>query len=402
MCPHNSQLEGVHVLNLSSSVAGAYASWLLGGTGARIVLVEQPGEGNLLRKMPPFLGDQPHHEKSLVFSLYHRGAKSITLDTNTADGRAILEELLQHSDVLIEDFSPDKATSLGLDPGELQKRLPALVAVSITPFGRTGPYASHSARDLTMYAASGKMFITGDPEREPLKPWGYHCEIQGGAQAALGALVGVFWRELSGEGQHVDVSIVECVHVPVQDTVFEWLYDGTTRRRWGNRMPAKPGRAYPDTTLPCKDGYVRIQLGRGDLEDLALIAEEPKLLDDRLRSDPRNHADEIDALLLPWLMRHTKREAVQRLQELQVLAAEVADPQDLTEDPHYAEREFFVQQDHPFMGSLSLPGAPMKLHGTPWQHSRAPLLGEDNYTVYCQSLGYSQGDLVHLREAGII
>ncbi len=395
-------LENIRVLELPGSFGTAYASWLLRGLGANVLMAETPGTGHPLRRMGPFDKDDPHPEKSLVFAVYAHGKQSVTINTSQKTGEKLLHELLDTVDVLVHGLALEECRQLAIDGERLRQQHPTLVSVAVTPFGQTGPYASYKATEINTYAVSGKMNVTGDPNREPIKPWGLQCHAQGGAVGCIAALSGILWRDFTGQGQHADVSMMEAMHIQIADMIFNWLHIKEVRGRQGNRVGTPLARHYPDTVLPTRDGFVYVGAGRGGLDDLAAVTNTPELSSEYLKAAPLGHADEIDELLIPWLSRHTKEEAANILQSVWTLAGEVLSPKEVFEDDGYAERSFFVESDHPVLGSLTVPSFTARLDGVTETGLRAPLLGEHNKEIYGSLLGYSSGDIVRLYEASVI
>jgi crotonobetainyl-CoA:carnitine CoA-transferase CaiB-like acyl-CoA transferase len=395
-------LADLRVIELARSAAAPMCCRLLAGFGAEVVKVEQPGTGDSSRGSGPFQGDLPDREKSAPFLFLNSGKKSITLDVGTATGRDLLLRLLQDADVLVEDLGPRRMQDLGLTFAELQATNPRMIVASISYYGQSGPYSSYEATELTGFAMSGYMSITGQPEREPLKPAGNIGQYEGGLHAATGVMAALLQRELTGKGQLVDTSIAEATCYAAS-MLGPWLNTGDLFRRDGNRHPTQnPNHHYPTTSLPCRDGWVHLHYPSSGNDLIAMLLEIPQLLESDLAEAPRGHADEIDALCLPWLAEHDKFEIVQHAQELRLPFTEVLSPQEILDDPQHAARGYFVDVDHPATGTVRQVGAPVQASETPWQSAPAPLLGEHNQEIYRDRLGYSVDDLARMRDRGII
>lgn len=396
-------LEGLLVLDLSENVAGPFCTKLLAGFGALVVKVERPGLGDRTRRVGPFPDDDPHPEKSPLFLHLNTGKKSISLDLECAAGRHLLQQMIQRSDVLVESSPPGTLARLGLDDEMLQQIRPGLVVTSITPFGQDGPYAAFAGGELVTQALGGYLFLMGEPEREPLRLAGYQAEYQAGLNAAVATMAALYERDETGEGAHLDVSIMECVATLLQAAPQAYLESEEMTGRAGPRLLLRnPTAQYPSTTLACRDGYVHVHGNRYHWEALALFAEEPRLLDERLKSAQREYADEIDALMRPWIEAHTRDEAVRRAQELRLPFASVLSIDEVMADPQHAARAFFVEVEHPVAGQVTHPGAPCEMPETPWQSLPAPLLGEHNEEIYCGWLDLPKEELVTLRQGGVI
>lgn len=388
-------LAGVRVLDLTTGITGPYCTKYMSCFGAEVIKVEPPA-GDPSRQMGPFPGDLPNPEASGTFLYLNTGKQSITLDIQTNTGRDLLLQLAEQADVVVEDLEPGTLAALGLSYETLQRMDEAKIMVSITPFGQTGPWSHWKATELTIWAASGLMWLTGDPERYPLKPGGQQALHNAGLNAFTGALMAIYGRELTGLGQHVDVSAYESIAFMMEPPrTIEASVNNESRARVGNL----------GTLLPASNGHVNLIRGPNQtMETLAEITGVPELADERFRGVQALtvNADEIEALLLPWLLEHTKEEFYHLGQGKGQLFGYCANPQELLESPHLRDRGFFVEIDHPVAGRLTYPGAPYKMSETPWQAARAPLLGEHNDAVYCGRLGLSREDLVNLRRTGVI
>ena len=395
-------LAGIRVLDLSEYISGPYCTKMLAAFGAEVIKIEKPGEGDSSRRMGPFPGDRPHPEKSGLFLYLNTGKKGITLNLRTKSGVKIFKELLKDADALVENFSPGVMRELGLDYETLRAINPRLVMTSITHFGQSGPYRGYKAAPIVDYALGGHLYITGEADREPLCGPGSLPEYLGGLYGFFGLMAALYSREETGLGQWVDVSIMECMAGSHQFTLTRYTYAGDVKRRTGNRYESD----YPITIYPCRDGYVALSTSTQTQHELlhALIGR-PELTDDprfRTPEDRIQNADAFDEIVLPWLKERTKEELFHTCSEWRVPCAPVAGPQELLYDPHFKDRGFWNEMEHPEAGKLTYPGAPFKMSETPWQMGRAPLLGEHNEEIYRERLGYSRGDLVRLRQAGVI
>lgn len=397
-------LNGLRVLEVTTTVAGAYCGRLLAGMGADVLKVEPP-EGDPLRRYGPFPGDVPHPEKSGLFLHLNQAKRGVTLEVGSPSGRDLLGRLLERTDALVHDLPPQRAEELGLTPEELPRRHPRLVAAVVTYFGSRGPYARYQGTELVAEALSGYMSITGEPDREPLKPHGFLAEYQAGLQAAVAVMAGLLAREARGAGDVADVSVAEAATFlmggpPVLAYLFGqvWKRNGTRLIGMGDRHP------YPSTLRPCRDGWVHAHSNNRHPDLLAALVGDPWLASPQVLEAMTAHADEIDARLDAWLADKSKWEAVELAQELRLPFTEVLDPLEVLEDRHghHLTRGTFVEVEHPVAGRVRQLGAPVKLSATPWQVGRAPLLGEHNEQVFCGELGLPREELVRLRQAGIV
>ncbi len=203
-------LSPYRVLDLTDE-KGLLCGKMLGDLGADVIKIERPG-GDPARNMGPFYHDEVDPEKSLFWFAFNTSKRGITLDIETTDGQEVFKKLSKTADIVIESFSPGYLDKLGLEYTALEKINPQIIMVSITPFGQTGPYKDYKTSDIVAWAMGGRMQTIGDPDRRPLRI-SHHsqCYVHAGMEAAVGAMLALYYREMTGEGQQVDVSIQDCV-----------------------------------------------------------------------------------------------------------------------------------------------------------------------------------------------
>jgi crotonobetainyl-CoA:carnitine CoA-transferase CaiB-like acyl-CoA transferase len=398
-------LSGMKVLDLTHYISGPFCTKLLADFGADVIKVEKPGAGDAARGMGPFPGDVPDPEKSGLFLFLNTNKKGITLNLKKKAGIDILKRLVKECDLLVENFSPRVMPSLGLDYATLKQINPALVMTSITSFGQTGPYRDLPASEITMFALSCQMHRLGEPEREPLKHALNAFQYFAGEIASFTSIAAAIRSNTSGMGEHIDVSILETIVGDIDTRVYEWDYSRTR----GRRTTAKNYPIYPWGGFPARDGFVNIQGGGAGerwIPRLFTLIGMPELKNDPRFSTPEMryaNADEFNALLYSWLADHTKQEIFDASSEARYPMAPVYTTEELVNNPHYRERGFFVEVEHPVAGKITYPGAPAKLsHGGYRVRRAAPLLGEHNEEIYCGMLGHSREELSILRRDNII
>ena len=398
-------LSAVRVLDLTWHIAGPYATKMLADFGADVVKVERPGHGDLTRSMGPFLGDEPHPEKSGLFAHLNTNKRSITLNLKSTSGKTMFKRLVREADMLVESFRPHVMPGLGLGYETLKELNPKLVMISISNFGQTGPYKEFKSSDIIQFAMGGPMQYTGLPEREPVKLGGTVTTTMSGCIAAPYILGALWAAQEQGIGQHVDVSLFQAQLGQGERRpgyVLNYAYSGdiTVRAPGGGTL------GIPYAIYPCKDGYVQFMTMPEWWPRVAKMLNAPELLtdprfktlDDRLKNQELFECE----FLLPWLMERTKREVTEEAQKHREAALPVSTAADLLNDPHFRERGFFVDIEHPVMGTLTFPGAPAKIEEGGWQvRMPAPLLGQHNLEIY-STLGYSRADLIRLKETGVI
>lgn len=363
-------LDGVRVVELATGVAGPYCGRLLAGLGADVIKVEPPG-GDWTRCEGPFPGDIEDSEKSGLF-LHLNARKRGALRAGFDLGRH-----LAGADVLLLSHQQRDLDSEGIGIRALMAANPALVAVNVTPFGMTGPYADYLGNELVCYALSGYAMLTGAPDRKPLKAYGHLVGYQAGGQAALGTLAALRARDRDGAGQLVDVSIMEAGTFLLGGVEQQAHFFGRVMRRNGTRLLGfPPEHSYPSTIRPCKDGYVHTHSNNRHLDLLGALIPHPRLQDPEVLGAMMRHADEIDAIMDEWLAGKTRAEAVSAAQEIRLPFTEVRRPGEVLADPHYAERGCFVTIDHPGAGPTVQPTGPIRFGRSPWADGPAPMLGQ--------------------------
>ena len=395
-------LQGVSVVDLTHYLSGPYCTKLLATLGADVVKVERPGTGDPLRHLGPFPTGHPDPEAGAWFLYLNTSKKSITLDLKCSQGREALLKLVRSADILAENFAPGVMDRLGLDYQTLQRENPALVMTSISNYGQTGPYRDWKAAEINLYAAGGLMNITGEPEQEPLKEGAPLAQLGTGQNAFVATMTALIYAEDTGQGQQIDISIAEYATNILENALMQYSYSGQEYSRVGNRGYGRAAWGI----YPCADGYVGIVAGPDqNWPEVAKIMESEELADPRYASRQGRllYADEVDALMLPWLLDHNKVDIFKAGQEHGLGFSYVSTMQDLLEMGQLEARDYFVELEHPVAGRLKYPGPPISPHSPvePWVYRRAPLLGEHNREVLVERLGYSAQELEHLQGQGV-
>ena len=437
-------LAGVKVVDLTHYISGPYCTKLLATLGAEVVKVERPGAGDPMRRVGPFAEPSqtspeasaaPQHpgpeaairgETGAWFLYLNTSKKSLALDLKSPQGREILLQLVKAADILVENFAPGVMERLGLGYTQLQAVNPALVMASISNYGQTGPYRDWKATELNLYAAGGLMNITGEPEREPLKEGAPLAQLGAGQNAFAASMCALLYAEDSGQGQHIDISIAEYATNILENALMQYSYSGVEYSRVGNRGYGRAAWGI----YPCQDGYVGIISGPDQRwPQVAQIMEREELADPRFASRQGRliHADEVDALMLPWLLEHDKVDIFKAGQEEGLGFAYVSTMQDILEMEQLQERDYFVPLDHPVAGTFKYPGPPISPHlfehsltehsanksgstsgGRPggrinsaWVYRRAPLLGEHDGEVL-GGLGYTESQIDKMKAGAVL
>ncbi len=399
-------LEGIRVLDLSRYRAGPTCGQILADMGAEVIRIEKPaGEDD--RQLQPFdpgkysaAGGQSTY---LMFTC--RNKKGITLNLRKPKGREILEKLVKQSDVVIENFGPDTNRKMGLDYDSLRKIKPDIIVVAVSAYGQYGPYASRSGFDVIAQAMSGLMWITGFPQGIPVKPGVSFVDTATGAYGALGAVSALYYRDRTGEGQLVDVSLLDSAVSFMESNIAEYEVANQVHPQVGNAHTY----AAPYDVYKASNGYFALGLSGKPMWQRFLkilnkeeLEPDPRFQTDRDRARPENRQYFTD-MLNSWATDKTVDEVVKQFNEAGVPCGPVNTIPQVAGDPHIRAREMLVEVEHPGIGKVPLIGIPVKYSRTPGRiKSVAPAVGEHNEEVYGKLLGYTREELDRLKEDGII
>ncbi len=389
----------LNVVELAEGIAGPYCGRLLAGYGARVIKVEHPRGGDESRRLRPFKDDVADDEHSGLFAWLNGNKLGATLDWSSASGREILAALLRQADLVITSGAVHGDPALYLTRAQLAADNPRIVSVSITNFGETGPYRDFHGVEITLEAMGGMMARTGLRDQTPLKEWGYQAQFIAGANALPAGVSAVIRARRTGAGAHIDLAIMEAAIQFLQSTLMKWSFERIVVGREAQSTAA-------NTIYPCKDGYVGFFApGAGTAwRSAAELVGDPRLADPRFKTQAgrEQHSDELDALILPWTLEHTKDEIYHRGQALGMPLAPVRSPAEFMQAEHHRVRGFIRETEHPVLGRCEQPGMPFRLSGFDWRDQPSPTLGQHNNDVYGDLLGLSPAALVSLRERGVL
>ncbi|MXY88573.1 MAG: CoA transferase [Dehalococcoidia bacterium] len=389
-------LEGVRVLEVGTFVSAPYCGRLFAGYGAEVIKIEPPG-GDIARAHGPFKDGEPNPETSALFLYLNTSKRSVELDLGTQAGRDALLRLAADADVLIENYRPGDARALGLDHERLRTVNPRLVVVSITAYGQDGPYAEYHSNNLIAFAMGGQMFLTGDPDKSPVKNGGYQADYQGGLNAFSAANLALLAAERDGEGQHVDISVQHCMAPILEAGIPFYAYNGLwLGQRRGNLMSSSMA------IYPCLDGQVGVHVMARNWPNFAEATGHAEWLEDEryaTAESRRAHDDELMAELITWAASLGKKEAYALGGEYRAPITFIHTMEDLLDSPQLAARGFLRRIEHPVAGEASYPGPPWWMGPDAWRDGPAPLLGEHTGEVLAGA-GLSEGDIAVASGAG--
>jgi crotonobetainyl-CoA:carnitine CoA-transferase CaiB-like acyl-CoA transferase len=414
-----SMLSPYRVLDLTTE-RGLLCGQMLGDMGADVIKVEPPG-GSPARLIGPFYKDAPHPDRSLYWWAYNRNKRSITLDVERDAGRDLLRRLVERADFLIESDNPGFMLQHGLGFEDLARVNPALVYVSITPFGQTGPKASYADSDLIMMAASGPLILAGDADRPPVRLSIPQAYLHACADGAVGALAAHHERIRSGLGQHVDVAAQQSVAMATQSAILAAPLSATETRRISGGV--KLGPIEIPLVWPTKDGFVAMTflfgsaLGVFTTKLMRFICEKG-FCDEATRdkdwivygerlfsgAEPLAEFERVKEIVRNFTRSYTKAELLELAVERGFLITPVTTISEVVESPQFASRNYFQQIAHPELGeSFLYPGPFARFSATPIEYRlRPPTVGEHNNEIYRGELGLSGREIAELSQARII
>jgi formyl-CoA transferase len=391
-------LSGIRVVDLTRVLAGPYAALLLADMGADVIKVEEPERGDDTRAWPPFQGGE-----ATYFMSVNRGKRSLTLNLKHPEGQTILRRLVESADVLLENFRPGTLERLGFGYEAVHALNPRLVFCSISGFGESGPEASRPGYDLIIQGESGIMDITGFPDGPPAKVGNSIADLAAGTMAAHGVVLALFARERTGEGQKVEIAMLEVMAALLTYHGQAYFATGRSPRRRGNQHPS----IVPYEVFEAADGYLTVGVANNSLWGRFCQAiDRPDLTTDS-RFDTEAKRVEQRETLIPLLAEVFATAPVAtwlaRLARAGVPAGKIKSVGEALESEHLRARGAIVSVAHPAAGPMRMVGPPIRLHGTRGEAAApAPLLGEHTEEVLGKLLGYSTDEIARLRTDGAI
>lgn len=396
-------LENLLVLDLTRVLAGPFCTMMLADMGAKVIKIEVPITGDDTRSYPPFRNNNQGERESLYFANINRNKQGITLNLKKPEGKELFKQLVKQADIVVENYRPGVMDKLGLGYDVLRELNPRIIYGSVSGFGNTGPYRLRPGYDILGQAMGGLMAITGAVGGEPTRAGSAMGDILGGLHLAIGLLAAVNARSITGEGQRVDISLMDSVIAATENTAIKYLESGKIPPRMGNRYAA----VSPYDGFRVKDGTVIIACGNQKLyEKLCTeILERPDMITDpRFSSMEARLAnqDDIKSVIEERLKELTMDEAVELILSKGIPAGPIYDISQVLADPQVHNREMFVEMEHPTLGSITVNGCAIKLSETSASvRTPAPALGQDNVDVLSE-FGFSKEEILSLEEEGVI
>ena len=402
-------LSHIRVLDLSRVLAGPWCTQILADLGADVIKIERPGSGDDTRQWgPPFVSvDGGGNEESLYFLATNRGKRSMTLDLSDSRGQKVVHELAAHCDVVVENFKVGALARYGLDYETLKEINPSLVYCSITGFGQTGPYADRAGYDFMIQAMGGLMSVTGEAEdvagTNPQKVGVAIADLVTGLYSANAIQTALIHRERTGQGQYIDMALLDCQVAILANQAMTYLAAGQTPVRMGNAHP----NIVPYQVFETQDGHIILAIGNDgqfrrfcELADQPHLAQDPRFVANRGRV--KHRAQLIEALALLMKSKNTD-DWLNLLEPEGIPCGRINSIDETLNDPQVIHRQMRIQALHSSLGEINLLGSPLKLSETPGEVRRAPpVLGEDTDQVLREVLGYEDSAIRGLHADGVV
>ena len=393
-------LEGIRILDLSWVLSGPFATMVLSDLGAEVIKIERLETGDIARGNGPFV-----KELSSYFLSLNRGKKSIALNLASEQGREVFLRLVERADIVVQNFTPGTMEKLGLDYETLKEHNPKIIYAACSGFGQTGPYATKLAFDVIVQAMGGIMSVTGEPGGPPIRPGASMGDITAGLFLCISILACLRERHISGQGQMIDISMLDC-QVAVQENAFvRYLNTGEVPRALGTRHPVFT----PFQVFSTKDSYIAVAM-MGGVKDqwplyCATIGRLDIIDDERFQTGwlRTQHYEVLEPILNEAMKTKTTQEWLEELEQVGIVCGPVNTIDQVADDPQVLARDMFVEVHHPKAGSFKVANTPIKLSRTPSRIERAsPDLGEHTKETLRELLELTEQELVDLENFGAI
>lgn len=398
-------LEHVRVLDLGRIMAAPWATQILADLGADVIKIERPGAGDDTRAWgPPFLkaADGTLTREAGYFLSVNRGKRSVTIDIASAEGQALLRDLAQRCDVVVENFRAGALVRYGLDAASLRALKPSLICCSVTGFGQDGPRRDQAAYDFMIQAMGGLMSLTGEPEGAPQKVGVPMIDLMTGMYAAVAILAAITRRERTGEGETIDLAMLDVAAGILANQAMNWLVGDKVPHRAGNRHP----NIQPQDVFPVKDGHVVLAIGNdGQFAKLCAAVDRPGWARDprfSTNADRVRNEAELTPLIAARFGDFTRADLTALLDAAGVPCGPINTVADVFADQQLVHRRMLQHLHHPLAGTVPQVVSPIRLQDAPLAFDRPPpVLGQHTAEVLAE-LGLSGADHAALAAKGVV
>ena len=403
-------LGHIRVLDLSRVLAGPWCSQNLADLGADVIKIERPGNGDDTRAWgPPYARDADGNDttEAAYYLAANRGKRSVTIDIASVDGQALLRELVQHCDVVLENYKVGQLKRYGLDYDSLKAIKPDIVYCSVTGFGQDGPYAHRAGYDFLIQGMGGLMSVTGErddlPGGGPQKAGVALTDLMTGMYATIAILAALTHRDRSGAGQYIDMALLDVQVAMLANMGSNYLNSGKPPKRWGNAHP----NIVPYQTFACSDGYIIVATGNdGQYQKFVEVGGRADLaLHERYATNPLRvkHREELVPLLAEMVLRQSRAFWIDQLEAVGVPCGPINNLDDVYSNPQVLARGIVTEVPHPTAGTVKLVRNPMRLSASPADNAVAPpLLGQHTEDIVRDLLGHSDAEIAALRAKGVL
>ena len=403
-------LGHIRVLDLSRVLAGPWCSQNLADLGADVIKIERPGNGDDTRAWgPPYAKDADGNDttEAAYYLAANRGKRSVTIDIASPEGQALLRELVQHCDVVLENYKVGQLKRYGLDYDSLKAIKPDLVYCSVTGFGQDGPYAHRAGYDFLIQGMGGLMSVTGErddlPGGGPQKAGVALTDLMTGMYATIAILAALTHRDRSGAGQYIDMALLDVQVAMLANMGSNYLNSGKPPKRWGNAHP----NIVPYQTFACSDGYIIVATGNdGQYQKFVEVGGRADLaLHERYATNPLRvkHREELVPLLAEMVLRQSRAFWIDQLEAVGVPCGPINNLDDVYSNPQVLARGIVTEVPHPTAGTVKLVRNPMRLSASPADNAVAPpLLGQHTEDIVRDLLGHSDAEIAALRAKGVL
>lgn len=391
-------LRDIVVLDLTRVLAGPYCAMVLADYGCTVIKIEPPGEGDDSRAFGPFVG-----QESAYFMSLNRNKRSMTLNLKEHKARELFKSMVEKADIVLENYRPGTMERFGLGYDELKEVNPRIIYAACSGFGHTGPYSQKPGYDILAQAMGGIMSITGPEGGDPVRVGASIGDIIAGLFTAIGVLMALHHRNLSGEGQKVDVSMLDCQVAVLENAIARYFVSGVAPKPLGTRHPSLT----PFDAFRSKDGYIIIGVGNNKLwEQLCDIIGLSELkADERYKTNAlrTQNLRELYPVLTAAFRGKTTAEWLVELDAAGIPCGPINPIDKVVADPQVLARQMIVETAHPVAGPVQMAGVPVKLSATPGSvDTPAPLLGQHTTEILHELLGLSAAEVADLKQRNIV